>query len=155
VRFGPPVRFMQTQIVVLPLSPHGELRALHERIVTSGLPFERSRFPFSPHCTLSFYPTLTPERERALLSLRIAEPVVVDRLQFFSTVHPQAPRRILELRLSGTLDASPAVEIAPRNDAPPGGGIAGDTMGDDGVTDDPMSDDAMAEDTVADGVRER
>ncbi|HET7584863.1 MAG TPA: 2'-5' RNA ligase family protein [Gemmatimonadaceae bacterium] len=101
VHFGPAVRFMQTQIVVLPLSPHGQLRTLHERIATSGLPFERSRFPFSPHCTLSFFPTLTPERARSLLAIRISEPVVVDRLQFFSTVHPQAPRRILELRLTG------------------------------------------------------
>ncbi len=117
VHFGAAVRFMQTQIVVLPLSPHGELRALHERIATSGLPFERSRFPFSPHCTLSFYPTLTPESARSLLSVRIAEPVMIDRLQFFSTVHPQAPRRILELRLTGARDAPLAPQSAGADDA--------------------------------------
>jgi len=32
LRFGRPTRFMQTQIVVLPLDPHGPLRTLHERI---------------------------------------------------------------------------------------------------------------------------
>ena len=37
IRFGAPTRFMQTEIVVLPLDPHGPLRALHEAIKTSGL----------------------------------------------------------------------------------------------------------------------
>ena len=37
LRFQRPMRFMQTEIVVLPLDPHGALRALHERIKTSGL----------------------------------------------------------------------------------------------------------------------
>ena len=34
LRFGPPLRFMQTEIVVLPLDPHGPLRELHDRIAT-------------------------------------------------------------------------------------------------------------------------
>ena len=53
---GNPIRFMQSDIVVLPLDPHGPLRVLHDRIATSGLPFQRARFTFSPHCTLSLYP---------------------------------------------------------------------------------------------------
>ena len=99
LRFGPPVRFMQTDIVVLPLDPHGPLRTLHERIASSGLVFEQARFPFSPHCTLSFFPTLTPELRRRLLAVRIAEPVVIDRLQFYLTRDPQPSRKVLELPL--------------------------------------------------------
>jgi 2'-5' RNA ligase len=99
VQFGRPMRFMQTDIVVLPIDPHGPLRTLHERITRSGLVFERSRFPFAPHCTLSFYPTLTPELRRALFAVRVDEPVLIERLQFFATVNPQPGRRVLELVL--------------------------------------------------------
>src|SRR5215207_10196674 len=63
LRFEPPMRFMQSTVVVLPLSPHGPLRALHEAIKASGLPYERPRFTFSPHATLSLYRELTPDVE--------------------------------------------------------------------------------------------
>jgi 2'-5' RNA ligase len=99
VHFGPPMRFMQTNIVVLPIDPHGPLRTLHERIATSGLSFARPRFMYSPHCTLSFYQTLTPEARRRLLNVRVDEPVVVDRLQFYYSLDPQPARKILELEL--------------------------------------------------------
>ena len=101
VRFGAPHRFMQTDIIVLPIDPHGPLRTLHERLATSGLLFERPRFSFSPHVTLSFYQTLTPERERRLLSLRVGDPVVVDRIQCYLTLEPQPARRVLEVALTG------------------------------------------------------
>lgn len=100
-RFELPMRFMQTNIVVLPLDPHGPLRTLHERIATSGLPFARARFTFSPHCTLSFFPTLTPATERRLLHVRIDAPVVIDRVQLYLTLDPQPARKILELSLRG------------------------------------------------------
>jgi len=99
--FGKPVRFMQTEIVVLPLAPHGPLRELHERIARSGLPFGRSRFAFSPHATLSYYPTLTPAVARELLSLRVDEPVRIDRLQVSLTRDPQPPETLFELMLTG------------------------------------------------------
>ena len=60
MKFERPHRFMQTDIIVLPLDPHGPLRVLHERVASTGLPFERARFQFSPHATLSFYPRMTP-----------------------------------------------------------------------------------------------
>ena len=41
--FQPAQRFMQTDIIVLPVDPHGPLRILHDRIITSGLPFTRAR----------------------------------------------------------------------------------------------------------------
>src|ERR1700709_1122002 len=70
MKFERPHRFMQTDIIVLPLDPHGPLRVLHERVASTGLPFERARFQFSPHATLSFYPRMTPEMLKRLLALR-------------------------------------------------------------------------------------
>lgn len=102
LELGPAMRFMQTDIVVLPLSPHGPLRALHEAIKSSGLRFARPRFAFSPHATLSFYPTLAPARRRELLALRVREPALIDRLEFSLTDDPQQPRTLLTLRLEGS-----------------------------------------------------
>jgi 2'-5' RNA ligase len=99
--FGAPHRFMQTDIVSLPLDPNGPLRALHERIARSGLPFKRARFQFSPHCTLSFYPTLTPARERELLALRVEAPAVVERLSVYLTRDPQPSRLLFDVKLTG------------------------------------------------------
>ena len=105
--FDPPMRYMQTTVVVLPLSPHGPLRALHEAIKTSGLPFAAPRFAFSPHATLSLYRELTPAVERRLLSLRFDDPVVVDRFAVTETRDPMPPRKLLELPLRGEA-ATPA-----------------------------------------------
>jgi 2'-5' RNA ligase len=100
-RLGAPMRFMQTDIIVLPLDPHGPLRELHDRIATSGLPFQPARFPFTPHATLSFYVTLDAMQRRELLSVRVDEPVVIDRLQCYRTVDPLPARKVLELTLTG------------------------------------------------------
>jgi 2'-5' RNA ligase superfamily protein len=101
LRFGPPMRFMQTEIVVLPLDPHGPLRIFHDRVVSSGLPFQRARFTFSPHCTLSLYPTLSREAARDLLAIRISTPVVIDSVALYQTLDPQPSKKLLELPLSG------------------------------------------------------
>ena len=101
LQFGPPMRFMQTEIVVLPLDPHGPLRNLHDRLATSGLPFGRARFTFSPHCTLSLYPTLTAETARGLLAIRVLAAVVIDRIHLFQALDPQPSRKLLELPLTG------------------------------------------------------
>ena len=99
LQFDPPMRFMQSDIVVLPLDPHGPLRILHDRIATSGLPFQAARFTFSPHCTLSLYPMLTRDTERALLAVRIKDPVVIDRITVYQTLDPQPSRKLLDLPL--------------------------------------------------------
>lgn len=101
LRFGPPMRFMQTEIVVLPLDPHGRLRTLHDRLTTSGVPFGRARFTFSPHCTLSLYPTLTPDAARELLAIRVLAPAVIDRIHVFQSLDPQPSQKLLELPLTG------------------------------------------------------
>lgn len=101
LRFGPPMRFMQTEIIVLPLDPHGPLRVFHDMVASSGLPFQPARFTFSPHCTLSLYPTLTREVERELLAVRILEPARIDRVTMYQTLDPQPSKKLLELRLTG------------------------------------------------------
>jgi 2'-5' RNA ligase len=97
--FQTPHRFMQTNIVVLPLDPHGALRRLHDRIAASGLPFARARFTFTPHATLSFYPELSADSVRALLSERVTERATIDRLQVYRTMEPQLSVKLLEVRL--------------------------------------------------------
>ena len=99
VRFEPPERFMQSTVVVLPISPNGPIRELHERIVKSGLEFEPPRFTFTPHCTLSFYPQLDRAVLRELLAVRIASPVLVDRIQAYRSRGLTRTERIADARL--------------------------------------------------------
>jgi len=99
--FQPPQRFMHTNIIVLPLDPHGPLRMLHDRIITSGLPFTRARYTFSPHSTLSLYQSLDAKAIRELLKTRIPEPFVIGAIQLYHTRDPQPSRKLLELPLTG------------------------------------------------------
>lgn len=81
LRFGQPTRFMQTEIVVLPLDPHGPLRRLHERIKTAGLRAARPRFFFTPHVTINLYRELPREALTELMAERFPEPVTIDAIQ--------------------------------------------------------------------------
>lgn len=99
--FGRPERFPGTNIVVLPLDPHGPVRALHDRLAGCGLPFARAKFTFTPHATLSFYPTLTPASLQALLAVRVRAPAVIARLVVSSTRAPQPAVRWGEIALTG------------------------------------------------------
>jgi 2'-5' RNA ligase len=98
-----PVRFMQSNVVVWPLDPHGPLRALHDRVRAAGLLYERARFTFTPHVTLSFFPEPTPEALREMLAIRLEEPVVVDRLEVHETLDLTRTRLVLTLPLTGRL----------------------------------------------------
>jgi 2'-5' RNA ligase len=98
--FGRPQRFMQTNIVSLPLDAHGPLRVLHDRIAHSSLPFGSARFTFTPHVTLNLYRTLTPDTERALLAVRLHEPAVLDHLVLSATDAQGPPRTVLVMRLA-------------------------------------------------------
>jgi 2'-5' RNA ligase len=99
--FRPAQKFMQTNIIVLPVDPHGPLRILHDRIVTSGLPFTRARYTFSPHSTLSLYQSLDGNSIGELLKTRIPEPFVISAIQLYHTRDPQPSRKLLELPLTG------------------------------------------------------
>ena len=100
---GDPVRFMQTEIIVLPLRPYGPLRDLHERIAQSGLTYSPPRFAFTPHITLSFYRTLSPDERRAVLSVRLSEPAVVTEIHCSLSNDPQPARHLLTLPLTGSV----------------------------------------------------
>jgi 2'-5' RNA ligase len=99
---GRPTRFMQTNIIVLPLDPHGPIRALHERIRQSGLRFAAAKFTFTPHVTLSFFPTLNRDAREELLAVRIDEPIHIETLHCSLTNDPQPPRDVWRVRLSGS-----------------------------------------------------
>jgi 2'-5' RNA ligase len=99
--FQAPRRFMQTDIIVLPIDPHGPLRVLHDQLITCGLPFTRARYTFSPHCTLSLYQSLDSKSIRELLKTRIPEPFVISAIQLYHTRDPQPSRKLLELQLTG------------------------------------------------------
>jgi 2'-5' RNA ligase len=99
--FGRPMRFLQREIVVLPLDPHGPIRALHDRIATSGVSCAQARYPFTPHCTLSFYPTITQESLRPMLAVREPEPFTMHTLRVYHTRDPQPPKLLFDLALRG------------------------------------------------------
>ena len=98
---GAPHRFMQSDVVVLPMDPHGPLRELHDAIGRSGLRFEQPKFTFTPHVTLSFYRELSKEEAAELLAIRIEEPARIARIEAWRTREPQAPERLLTLQLGG------------------------------------------------------
>jgi 2'-5' RNA ligase len=102
LELGAPMRFMQTDIIVLPLNPHGPLRELHERIARSGLSYAPPRFAFTPHITLSFYRELTFDERRTLLATRVGEPARVTEIECSLSNDPQPARRLLRLPLQGT-----------------------------------------------------
>jgi 2'-5' RNA ligase len=112
LHFKRPIRFMQTNVVVLPLDPNGPIRALHERIKTSGLLFEHPRFTFTPHATLSFFREFTPDEARALLALRVTEPVTIDHISAHRTVDITNSKKLLELALGDAGVRNPPVRKA-------------------------------------------
>lgn len=101
VVLDPPMQFMQSNVVVLPMNPNGPVRALHERIKTSGLSYEQPRFTFTPHLTLSFYPELPRERLRELLRFRAPEPIVIHSIQAYRALDLTRTIKVLDLPLAG------------------------------------------------------
>lgn len=101
LQFEPPIRFLGREIVVLPLRPHGALRTLHEALKTSGLSYATARWPFTPHCTLNFYATLTDETLPALLAVREPDPWVLDELRVYHTRDSQPTRLLFAVSLQG------------------------------------------------------
>jgi 2'-5' RNA ligase len=101
LRFGRPMRFLQREIVVLPLDPHGPLRTLHEKLKQAGLPFASARWPYTPHCTLNFYQTLTESSLRQMLAVRVEEPWQLDSLRVYHSRELHAPKLLFEVSLTG------------------------------------------------------
>ena len=101
LRFGRPTRFMQTEIVVLPLDPHGPLRTLHERIKTSGLRAAPPRFFYTPHVTLSLYKEQPKGALNELLAMRFDDPIVIDAIQAHLTRDTGESRELVSFPLIG------------------------------------------------------
>lgn len=101
IRFGAPTRFMQTEIVVLPLDPHGPLRTLHEAIKASGLRAAAPRFFFTPHATLSLYREQPREVMRELLAMRFDEPATIDTIECYLTRDTGESRQLVTMPLAG------------------------------------------------------
>jgi len=99
--FLKPMRFMQSNVVVLPLDPNGPVRALHERIKSCGLTYEQPKFTFTPHVTLSFFRELSATEIKALLALRVSDIVTIDRISAHRTVDILDSKKLLELPLTG------------------------------------------------------
>jgi 2'-5' RNA ligase len=95
----PPMQFMQSTVVVMPIDPNGPVRALHERIKSSGLPHSRPRFTFTPHVTLSFYPELSRDALRELTRFRVKEPITIDRIQAYRALDLTRSIRVVDLPL--------------------------------------------------------
>lgn len=100
VQLQAPMQFMQSTVVVLPIDPNGPIRALHERIKLSGLLYERPRFTFTPHLTLSFYPELSREALRELRRFRIREPILIDKIQAYRALDLTRSIRIADFPLA-------------------------------------------------------
>jgi 2'-5' RNA ligase len=105
ISFDPPLRFMQSDVVVLPTDPNGPVRALHERMAerirAAKIVAERARFTFTPHCTLSFYRELPDREVRELLAFRVEEPVTIEAVQVYRATGPAGTQRLFEVPLSG------------------------------------------------------
>lgn len=99
LRFGPPERFVMREIVSLRLEPHGPLRELHERLRNCGLKFLPAKYPFTPHCTLSLWPTLTTENVKRMLRIREPDPFTVHTLCVYHTKDLVKPKLLFRARL--------------------------------------------------------
>lgn len=99
--FRRPMQFMQSQVVVLPLDPHGPIRALHDRLLTSGLKYEVPRFTFTPHVTLNLFRELRKDELRELLRVRIDRPVRIERIAAYKTTGPASTTKLFDVELNG------------------------------------------------------
>lgn len=99
--FSPPMRFMQSQVVVLPLDPHGPIRELHDRLLRSGLRYEQPRFTFTPHVTLNLFRELPEDELRELLRVRVPEPVHIGSIAAYKTVGMTGTKKVATAPLTG------------------------------------------------------
>lgn len=97
--FQPPMRFIGREIVALPIDPHGPVRALHEALKTSGMSYQVARWPFTPHCTLNYYATLTPESLRHLLAVREPERWTLRMLRVYHSRDNIPPKLLFDAPL--------------------------------------------------------
>jgi hypothetical protein len=81
--FGKVFRFPSTDIFVLTLTDERPFHVLHERIVSSGIRFLASPFPYTPHCTLRSHSPISEEEAAAILSFRLSQSFLLDTLSVY------------------------------------------------------------------------
>ena len=86
-RFGPVRRFPGTNIFVLTLADEQPFQSLHQRIASSGILFQASPFPFTPHCTLRSRSPVSDDDVIDLLSLHVADGFLLDTLSVYMLDH--------------------------------------------------------------------
>ncbi len=87
--FGEVMRFPNTDLFVLRLIDEEPIRAFHERIAGSGIRFDSSRFPYTPHGTLRGRSPVTDDDVEALFTERISDRFTLDRLSVYRLeLHP-------------------------------------------------------------------
>jgi 2'-5' RNA ligase len=101
--FGGPERFPATNIIMLPLPVHGQVRWLHDRIARCGLPFAAPRFAFTPHCTVHFFRTMSDDTWRRARRFRVRGPIRVERIQAYETRAPQRAKLLCDIALRGSV----------------------------------------------------
>jgi 2'-5' RNA ligase len=100
ISFSRVVRFPETDVFAFLLTNADTVRALHERIATSGIQFKPSPFLFTPHCTLRSRSPVTEEEATQLLSLQRSEHFVLDTMSVYML--DKLPMSVLHrVKLSG------------------------------------------------------
>lgn len=82
-RFGPVRRFGGSDVFYLSFAEEAPLRALHDRIASSGLRFQPTPFAFTPHCTLRTRSPITAGEVRDLESIRVDGEFVLDTMSLY------------------------------------------------------------------------
>jgi 2'-5' RNA ligase len=82
-RLGDPLRFPDSDVIVLQPADPEPLRLLHHEIANSGIDFETSPFEYVPHCTLSQKPNPPPDEVERLLAAQIVGDFVAPTLSVY------------------------------------------------------------------------
>ena len=102
VRFDPPMRFMQSTVVVMAIDPNGPIRALHERIKSSGLSYEQPRFTFTPHCHAQLLSRAGAASDSvSCFAFASTNPSSIDSIQAYRAVDLTRTQKVLDLPLTG------------------------------------------------------
>jgi len=83
-RLGDPLRFPDSDVIVLQPADPEPLRLLHHEIANSGIDFETSPFEYVPHCTLSQKPNPPPDEVERLLAAQIVGDFVAPTLSVYT-----------------------------------------------------------------------
>ena len=78
--FGPVIRFPGTDIFAFTFQNEAPFRALHEKVVKSGIRFRESPHAFVPHCTIRSGAPVSKADERTLLAMQIPGKFVLDAI---------------------------------------------------------------------------